>query len=244
MQNKSPDPSGNSMLDSFAHPVGPGGPPSAAERAVERALGERRAAYADEVQRLLAATFALIERTGELEPRVGDIVREAGLSNQAFYRHFPSKQALLVAVLDEGIRILASYLARRMQTAASPSARVREWLRGLLEQALSPAGARATRPFVLARVRLAEAHPGEVGESERRLTALVREAIRAAVAAGELPNADPDGDAETLYHLAMGWLEKRLADGRAPDRRDAERLADFALHGLLLGAALPARAEA
>jgi AcrR family transcriptional regulator len=219
-------------------------PPSAAERAVERALGGRRAAYAEEVERLLAATFVLIERTGELEPRVGDIVREAGLSNQAFYRHFPSKQALLVAVLDRGIRILAGYLAHRMQAVASPTARVLEWLRGLLEQALSPAGARATRPFVLARVRLAEAHPEEVAGSERQLTAQVREALRAAVAAGELPHADPDGDAETLYHLAMGWLQARLLEARPAERRDAERLADFALHGLRRGAAAPAGAEA
>jgi|SRR5262245_48224506 len=242
MQNKSLETPAASVPE--RSPAPPGGAPSAAQRAVERALDLRRAAYAGEVQRLLAATFALIERTGELEPRVGDIVREAGLSNQTFYRHFPSKQALLVAVLDEGIRILAGYLSHRMQAAASPSARVREWLRGLLEQALSPAGARATRPFVLARVRLAEAFPEEVAGSERQLTALVREALRAAVAAGELPKADPEGDAETLHHLAMGWLEARLAHGRAPDRRDAERLVDFALHGLLRGAPTPAGVEA
>jgi len=210
---------------------------SVAERTVERSLGRRRAAYADEVGRLVAAALVLIERHGDLEPRVGDIVREAGLSNQAFYRHFPSKQALLVAVLDEGIRILAGYLAHRMQAAPTPVARVREWLRGILEQALSPAGSRATRPFALARQRLAELHPEEVAESERELTALVREALRAARAEGELPNADPEGDAETLYHLAMGWVLARLAGGRAAERADAERLVDFALAGLARGAA-------
>jgi AcrR family transcriptional regulator len=218
--------------------------PSAAERAVERALGGRRAAYAGEVRRLLEATFVVIERTGLLEPRVGDIVREAGLSNQAFYRHFASKQALLVAVLDEGVRMLASYLGHRMQAVARPSDQVCEWLRGLLEQALSPAAARATRPFVLARTRLAEAHPQEVAESERQITELVREALRAALAAGELPGADPEVDAQTLYQLAMGWLQARLVEGRPPDRRDAERLVDFARHGLLRGAATSAGAEA
>jgi AcrR family transcriptional regulator len=237
----STEPPRDSGEPSRAHPSSRlGEPRSLAQRAVERSLAERRAAYADEVRRLVAATFVLIERTGELEPRVGDIVREAGLSNQAFYRHFPSKQALLVAVLDEGIRVLASYLAHRMQAMESPTAKVREWLRGLLEQALSPAGARATRPFVLARIRLAEAYPEEVAESERQLTALVREAIRAGVAAGELPDADPEGDAETLYHQAMGWLQARLLEGRPPDRRGAERLVEFALHGLLRGAAPPA----
>ena len=222
---------------------GAAAPRSAAERAVERALGGRREAYAGEVRRLLDATFALIERQGELEPRVGDIVREAGLSNQAFYRHFPSKQALLVAVLDEGVRILASYLGHRMQAAASPGEQVSEWLRGLLEQALSAAGARATRPFALARIRLAEAHPEEVAESERQLTALVREALRAAVASGELPFADPERDAETLYHLAMGWLEARLVGEEPAERRDAERLVEFARHGLLRGAPRPTGAE-
>jgi len=230
MENKIPD---------IENPASAG---SVAERTVERSLGRQRAAYADEVERLVAAAFVLIERSGDLEPRVGDIVREAGLSNQAFYRHFPSKQALLVTVLDEGIRMLASYLAHRMQAAATPTDRVREWLRGLLEQALSPAGSRATRPFALARLRLADAHPQEVAGSERQLTALVREALRAAVAEGELPHAHPEGDAETLYHLAMGWVEARLAGARRAERADAERLVDFALAGLLRGAPLPAGA--
>jgi AcrR family transcriptional regulator len=218
-------------------------PSSMASRAVERALSERRAIYASEVRRLLEATFVLIERNGDLEPRVGDIVRKAGLSNQAFYRHFPSKQALLVAVLDEGVRILASYLAHRMQAVASPTAKIREWMAGMLEQALRPAAAAATRPFVSARARLAEALPEEVAESERQLTVLVRDALRAARECGELPNADPDRDAETLYHQAMGWLQARLLESGPLDRRDAEHLIEFALHGLRRGAPTPAGAR-
>jgi len=214
-----------------------------ADRAVERALARRRAAYAEEVQRLLEAAFALIERSGDLEPRVGDIVRRAGLSNQAFYRHFPSKHALLVAVLDEGVRRLASYLAHRMQAVASPTAKVREWMAGMLEQALRPAAASATRPFVSARARLAEVLPAEVAESERQLTGLVRDALRAARDCGELPRVDPERDAETLYHQAMGWLQARLLEPRAADRRDAERLIEFALCGLRRGAP-PARRAA
>jgi AcrR family transcriptional regulator len=222
-------------------PEKPGG--SLAEQAVDRALSERRAAYQDEVRRLVQAAFALIERKGELEPRVGDIVREAGLSNQAFYRHFPTKHALLVAVLDEGIRMLAGYVGHRMAGVQSPTARVREWLRGMLEQALSPDAASATRPFALARTRLARAYPREVASSEAQLTALLRDAIRAGVEAGELPHADPERDAEMLYHQAMSWLEARFADPRPPEREAAERLVEFALHGLLRGAPLPDAAK-
>jgi AcrR family transcriptional regulator len=216
---------------------------SLAGRAVERALSGRRELYEDEVQRLVEAAFALIEKTGDLEPRVSDIVREAGLSNQAFYRHFPTKHALLVAVLDAGVRMLASYLAHRMAQVPGGAAQVREWMRGMLAQALDPTAAAATRPFALARTRLAEAYPAEVAASEAQLTALVRDAIRAGVESGELPHADPERDAETLYHQAMGWLQARLSEPSTPDRAAAERLVEFALHGLLRGAALPASAE-
>ena len=60
----------------------------AAEHAVDRSLARRRAAAEDEVARLIEAAFRVIERTGHLEPRVADILAEAGLSNPAFYRHF------------------------------------------------------------------------------------------------------------------------------------------------------------
>jgi AcrR family transcriptional regulator len=37
----------------------------------------------------------------ESRPRVADIVAAAGLSNDAFYRHFPSKDDLIVAALTK-----------------------------------------------------------------------------------------------------------------------------------------------
>jgi len=204
----------------------------AVERAALRSLAGRRVAYEAEIQRLVDAAFALIQRTGELEPRVGEIVREAGLSNQAFYRHFRSKHELLVAVLDRGIELLASYLAHRMDAASGPAERVRAWLDGLVAQALDPAAADATRPFALARGRVAELFPEEVAESERRLTALVEAALREARDAGELPGALPERDAESLYHLTMGWMQARLLAAEPADAADAERLVDFAFRGL------------
>jgi AcrR family transcriptional regulator len=207
----------------------------ALERAVERALARQRDAYAAEADRFVQAALALIRERGELEPPVAAIVRRARLSNQAFYRHFRSKHELLVAVLDHGIALLADYLAARMAEAPSASERVRAWLSGMLEQALNPRGAEATRPFVLARGRLARHYPEEVVLSEQRLTALVRDALAEAKAAGELPGADPAADAEALYHLAMGWLEARLGEGAPADRARAERLAAFAWAGLRAG---------
>src|ERR1700730_14398503 len=86
-------------------------------RAVARSLARRRASYADEVERIVAATYEVIERTGSLDPTMRDILRQSGISTQAFYRHFRSKDELLLALLDDGRRQLTSYLAHRMAKA-------------------------------------------------------------------------------------------------------------------------------
>jgi AcrR family transcriptional regulator len=207
----------------------------AIERAVERALAQQRATYSDEAERLVQAALTLIRESGQLEPPVAAIVRRARLSNQAFYRHFRSKHELLVAVLDHGIALLAEYLSSRMEEAPTPTAQVEAWIRGMLEQALHPRGAEATRPFALARSLLAQHYPEEVASSEQRLTALVRGAIDEAQRAGELSEADPEADAETLYHLTMGWLEARLGEEELAAPAQAARLEAFAMAGLRAG---------
>ncbi|MCZ6784437.1 MAG: TetR/AcrR family transcriptional regulator [Proteobacteria bacterium] len=229
MQNAVPDPS--PAIDALA------------SRSAARGLERRRAVYADEVRRLVQASFELIRDRGDLEPRVGEIVRAAGLSNQAFYKHFRSKDELLLTVLTEGVRVLASYLEHRMDAVESAPAKIREWLSGVLEQALHPEAASATRPFAVSRARLAELFPSEVEDCERQLAALLHGAIEAGVASGELAAADPERDAETVYNLAMGWVQRQLARPEAelapasPD--DAAHLIEFAMHGLARGSGPP-----
>ncbi len=210
-------------------------PRSRALRSVDRALERRRTTYEGEVKCLIEAGFALVKRTGRLEPTVGAIVAEAGLSNQAFYRHFHSKDELLLAMLEEGILVLRSYIEHRVASGTTGRERIRNWIEGILEQAVSDRGAAATRPFVISRARLYERFPREVEEAEAVLTALLCDEIRKGVESGEWPAADPERDARLLYNLAMRWVERQLVDPSPAERADAEHLVEFALHGLERG---------
>jgi AcrR family transcriptional regulator len=190
-----------------------------------RTLQRRADAYAGEVRRFLDAAYAVMRRTGGLDPRVSDIVAEAGLSNQAFYRHFRGKDELMLAVLDDGQRRLVSYLEARMARVDPGAAQVRAWIEGVLEQARNATAAENTRPFVSNAARVADRFPEEHARSREQLVVPLREAVAAA-------GGDPQHDADAIYQLAMGRMQDALLRRERPPADEVEHLVVFALRGL------------
>lgn len=206
-----------------------------ASRAVDRAMQSRRDAYEQEVSRLVNASFKLIRDSGKLEPRVSEIVAEAGLSNQAFYKHFRSKDELLLAVLDEGSHMLSDYLEHKVSKAKSPEQKIRCWIDGMLAQVLNDEAAHSTRPFALSRARLSELFPEEVMESERQIAAILRDAIAQGIESGDLPGADVERDADIIHNLVLSWVERQLALGQPPAKADVDHLVNFVMSGIRRG---------
>jgi AcrR family transcriptional regulator len=199
-----------------------------AETLADRALDERRAAYADEVRRLIDAAYAVMRSTGELDPRVGDVVRAAGLSNQAFYRHFKSKDELLLAVLTDGQHRLLATLQTRMARAEPGAPQVAAWIEGVMAQARNADAAENTRPFAIHGARIADRFSAEWSASRDTLMAPLRNAVAAA-------GGDPDRGADAIYHLTFGAMEDALKRRVQPTRDDVDHLVQFAMKGAHLG---------
>jgi AcrR family transcriptional regulator len=198
-----------------------------ARRAVERSVGDRQAEYALEMQRIVEITFGLIERTGTLDPSLRDILRETGLSTQAFYRYFQSKDELLLLLLDDGRRQLLGYLDHRMAGVAGSEAKIRAWIEGVLAQAGRPRAAARTRPFVTNQSRLAEAFPAEQQASVESLIDQL-----AAVLAPPGRRIDVRRDAEAIYRLVFATLQNHLMQGSRPNRAETDHVVRFALRGV------------
>ncbi len=198
------------------------GPGDVAREMAQRSVRDRTAAYAEEVRRLLDAAYAVLRRTGELEPRVSDVVREAGLSNQAFYRHFRSKDELLLALLDDGQRRLLATLEARMGRAETGAPCVRAWVEGVLEQARRPEAADNTRPFAINGLRIADRFPVEWSRSRDALLAPLRAAIT------EL-DGDASRDATEVYHLTFGAMQDALVRRERPTDDEVEHTVQCAL---------------
>ena len=198
-----------------------------AQRAVERSVGDLRAEYAEQIGRVLEATYDLIERSGNVDPSLREILRETGLSTQAFYRYFQSKDELFLLLLDDGRRRILGYLEHRMQRASTPKDRVRAWIEGVLAQAANERAASRTRPFVANQERLAEAFP----EEQQASVDLLIDQLAAEIAV-LAPNGDARRDAVAIYRLAFATLQHHLVHGTRPNARETDHVVGFCLRGV------------
>jgi AcrR family transcriptional regulator len=198
--------------------------PSAAQpSAAQEALAKREAAYAEEVRRLLDAGLDVMRRCGTASrPRVADIVSAAGLSNDAFYRHFPSKDALVAALVDDGALRLRSYLGHQIAKEATPEAKVRRWVEGVMSQAEGEVA--ATTLAVIWN-----------GDSVSSGSAPGRQAANAAPGAllaepfAALGSTRPELDAALVAHAVFGRLAELLWQGAQADAAELDHLVDFCL---------------
>jgi AcrR family transcriptional regulator len=199
-----------------------------AARIARETVSSRQLEYAAEVEGLLAAGMAVMRRLGtSASPRVADVVKEAGVSNGVFYRHFQSKDELVYALLEHGTARLRSHLVRRMAEVDDPAAKVRRWVEAIL--------ATATRPELAEEVRAALWNGARMrDDSRRRVTA--RNALAGPLhdTVRRLGSLDPAGDSLLVAHTVLGRLEDFLWRREAPTPDDVDRLVAFCLRAATL----------
>lgn len=74
---------------------------------------------------LLDASLALITEEGFGALSLREVARRAGVTHAAPYRHFADKEALLVAVAEEGFRVMTARMKERMARETTPDGRLR-----------------------------------------------------------------------------------------------------------------------
>jgi AcrR family transcriptional regulator len=202
-------------------------PSSLVERAVRRGFSDRYAAAEEDVARIIDATYRVMERTGTIDPKVRDILVEAGFSSPTFYRHFASKDELLLVILDDGRRQLTDYLTHRMAKAADGRGRVRAWIDGVMAQATNTTAAARTRPFVANTGRIAEQFPDEHAASLRGPLDLLTQAISDGTADGTLAPTDAERDAQAVNDLVFATMERHVLARTRPSPAELRALGAF-----------------
>ena len=195
-----------------------------ASRIAQQTMAARGIDYAGEVRRLLDAGREVMRRNGTgARAKVADIVATAGLSNEAFYRHFPSKDALVTAILEDGTQRLRSYLAHQMDKADDPADQVRRWVEGVLAQAADEEVAATTLAVLW--------NAGGAGDRLGSTAASAPLAELLVAPLGALGSDDPERHAALAGHAVVGALSEHLWSTTRPSRADVEATTAFVLRG-------------
>jgi AcrR family transcriptional regulator len=184
-------------------------------------VADTRARDVERMERCVAAARELANETSSASFTVAQVAARAEVSLKAFYRCFPGKDELLLALLEEesnnGARVLAERVGTRENAVASLHACVTELFALLsVPGALGYAGV-----LVREHRRLSEHYPLELRVALAPLVELVSVHIAAATS-----TTDGRRDAETMFRILLQGIDDVVV-GRA---RDAAELAEYLWH--------------
>lgn len=204
----------------------------AEERAAERsaAVQRSRARIANQVRSMLDAALRLIREKGD-SFTTQELVKEAGVALQTFYRYFASKDELLLAVIADAMTDACSRWEAAARKLPDPLARLRFYITTVIQELDNEFGDGGTARFVVStHWRLHRIFPTELAEAEQPFVDLLLGEINAAAKAGLLHPPNPEWDAWFIVELVRAVY---FYYAYAPREAKAhERLWEFCLAAL------------
>ena len=161
--------------------------------------------------RILEAALTVMQRSGFADASVSEILSESGLSTGSFYRHFDSKDDLLLEMYHRDAGRAAELLSARVERVATPLEGVRAWVDEILGYGYS------TRKRQRVAVMGSPVAQRAAGYREARQEAcdLLVAPLQAVLAEGgrdgTFPSVDPENDARTICSMAFGIVEQIIA---------------------------------
>jgi AcrR family transcriptional regulator len=150
--------------------------------------------------------------TGGTTP-IEDILRGAGVNRRTFYSHFPSKDALVLAMQQEAGELVREALWSATARAADGRAAVVSWIEEYLAIGWDENRLREGRTFLAEEVGLVAGVAAAMEDIHARHRAVLEAALRRALTDRTLPAVAPERDAFAIHAVALRCLEMR-ARGR------------------------------
>jgi AcrR family transcriptional regulator len=178
--------------------------------------------YERERHEILQAAYRLIGRSPGSTVQIGELLETAGLSTRAFYRHFRSKDELILTMYRTAAERFAAELSDVVAQADGAMAELEAWIRHQLAAAYDVRRARQasvlSSPEARAAVGFDQAN--QAGETMRRT--ILAEVIRRGRRDGTFPLAgNPDEDARAILGAVGAVVMAKLAGEPVPSWSEA-----------------------
>lgn len=208
------------------HDRGPGPAPDTPawrERAHDRSLASARRRADDQQGRLLQAAQDLLD--AGLDVTVPAVVARAGMSTKTFYRHFGSRDELLLALFEEEFTAGARALRSALADQADPVDRLRVFVGAYLSLPRGYPSREVRRARIQESQRLRAVDPERSAAASAPLSAALRDIVADLAAAGRPGEVEVEMTTRSILHVLNG----HLVDLAYADSGSAGELATHAL---------------
>jgi AcrR family transcriptional regulator len=204
-----------------------------ADRAADRSptVQRSRTRSLEQATRIVAAARRLVEQKGG-SFTTQEVVKEAGVAIQTFYRHFPGKDQLLLAVIEDLIAESCALFEDSARDLPDPVARLRFYVTSAVG-GLDTERSAGPRFITAEHWRLHQLYPAELAQATRPFTDLVVREVREAEAAGLLAPSDAEHDAWLVTELIIAVFHHHaFATATEPTSETAARVWSFCFAAL------------
>jgi len=163
----------------------------------------------DEEELIISAAWRVLERSHFRTLKVRQVLAASGVSSNGFYRRFPSKSHLLVALCEDEMGRVVSELERVLAADEDPSAQLRAWIE--LHVDIGFDERRADRARMFLDPVLVEEQPHEVERIHRATTRPLASILSRGAEMGVFDVSDPEVQARAIYYMILGFTEDTLA---------------------------------
>lgn len=184
-------------------------------------------------EKIVDASLDLFSSKGFDAASVAEICAAAGVSKGAFYHHFPSKQAVFIAILDEWLAAIDLQMEQILSAAADiPQGMIQ--MAAIIREVFMAAGGHLAMFIEFWSQSL---HDEGIWKATidpyRRYTRLFSGYIQRGINEGSFKQVDPDTVARLIVGMAIGLLVQGLMDPESADWGDVSaRSLEMVINGL------------
>jgi AcrR family transcriptional regulator len=191
-----------------------------------------RGSQASESQIIISAARRVLEREGSTGFRVHDVLSEAGIGTRALYRHFDSRDALVLAVFVEAAEEEALRLRSRMEAAPDPLGAVSVWIEARLELAFDEQIGNSMRDISLEAHQASRDAPEQMEIALDRLLEPLVEQLALGQAKGLFVTEDPVQQALSIQDIVWGQTLRQWSGIRTERDGAHVHVLRFCLRGI------------
>lgn len=195
-------------------------------------MNSRPSTGSPKLRRILERAARLIFEKGYEGTSMQDIADACGLTKAGLYHHVPTKEALLLAIMEYGMDLFEEVVLARVEHITDPLERLRMTMLHNLELVTTDSSKEVTIILHEHQTLTGEAQK-KINARKKRYVRFLEESFRQAMARGQIRNVDPTIASFSLLGTVLWTYKWYRPDGRISPQQLSAGTVDLFFNGLV-----------